>query len=169
MRMCAPVCVPRHRAGGVRRAPPSVSGPTRRRLQPREAHRWLRGPDARGAPLFRSARPSPAKRGRSPRRRSPRSGGGNRAGAPCRGPRAPSRAMVLNGQLRALQPGAQPPPQTPKMSFCSPGAPKLCTEPTPFPPPSASSGDSCYCQHPQGSDRRLPTVTFSLAGSVETG
>ncbi|OBS69734.1 hypothetical protein A6R68_01725, partial [Neotoma lepida] len=39
--------------------------------------------------------------------------------------------MVLNGQLRALQ----LPPQTPKMSFCSPGAPKLCTEPTPFPLP----------------------------------
>lgn len=59
------------------------------------------------APLTRRER----ERGRSPRRRRPRSGGGNRARAPCGGPRAGSRAVVLNGQLRALQPGAQPPPQ----------------------------------------------------------
>lgn len=45
--VCAPVCAPGGLAGGVRRASPPVSGQRCcLRLQLREAHRWLRGPDA---------------------------------------------------------------------------------------------------------------------------
>lgn len=72
MRVCAPECAPGGPAGGGRRASPPVSGrASRRRRQLRKAHRWLRGPAARGAP-------SPDPRARHP----PREAGTRAAGAP---------------------------------------------------------------------------------------
>lgn len=84
---------------------------------------------------------APAERGWEPSpcalrwAQSPKPRGGAERTAPC----ASSLGLSRRPRLRRCS-GA---------SFCSPGAPQLCTELTPFLPPSASSGDSCYCQHPR--------------------
>lgn len=72
--VCAPGCAPGGRAGGVRRASPVSGRGCRRRPQLQEAHRWLRGPDARRALLSLSARPSAPKRDNNARHSGGRSG-----------------------------------------------------------------------------------------------
>lgn len=119
--------------------------------------------------LFACPQPPRETTARAAGARGSRSGSG--AGAPRLGPALGCSAVVLNGQLRAPQLRARPPPQTPEMQLpppqlldsprrvtATPVHSRLDTGPAPFP----SLGDSCYCHAPssQGAGRGLPTVTF---------
>lgn len=79
------------------------------------------------------------------------------------GPALGHGAVVLNGQLRASQLPARPPPglrRCCRLGFsallprvaATPSGPRLDAEPTPFPTPRLSPGDSCYSHRAQAGD-----------------
>lgn len=126
-RVCA------RRAGGVRRAPPVSGRRGRRRPQLREAHRWLRGPDASRAPLDPRA---PGTEERQPRAPQPAGAG---AGAEPRlrgaGPALGARGAAAERQLPRLPPPRGRRPDSGEATACrgDPLSPRLEAEPTPFP------------------------------------